>query len=117
MMDTGADASAVPMAVRMRRFERDPFRLWRLSWWQAALLAAVAIAAVLAVAIVATSLILIIAPIALIAVLAHRFLARRGTRPGEDGRHGRPTVIDAEYEVISADRPRPEPGRERPRPD
>ncbi len=87
----------------MRRFDRDPFRLWRLSWWQAALLAAVAIAAVLAVAIVATSLILIIAPIVLVAVLVHRFLGRR-TRPG-DRRRGQPTVIEAEYEVIPAERP------------
>lgn len=88
----------------MRRFDRDPLRLWRVSWWQAALLAAVAIAAVLAVAIVATSLILILAPIVLVAVLVHRFLAGRGTRP-DAGRRGRPTVIEAEYEVIPAERP------------
>jgi membrane protein implicated in regulation of membrane protease activity len=78
--------------------------MWRLTWWQAALLAAVAIAAVLAIAIVATSLILIIAPIVLIAVLVHRFLSRRRMPPGHDGRPGRPTVIDAEYEVIPAER-------------
>jgi fatty acid desaturase len=89
----------------MRRYERDPFRMWRLSWWQAALLAAVAIAAVLAVAIVATSLILIIAPIVLIAVLVHRFLARRQMSRHRDDRPGRPTVIDADYEVIPAEPP------------
>ena len=86
------------------RFERDPFRMWRLTWWQAALIAAVAIAAVLAVAIVATSLILIIAPIVLVAVLVQRLLAGRAARDGSAGRGGHPRIIDAEYEVVSAER-------------
>lgn len=86
----------------MNQFDAMRFRLWRPAWWQLALLAAVAIAIVLAIAIVATSLILIIAPVALVAVLAQRFLARRAARrrdvyPGA-GVH----AIDAEYEVISA---------------
>ncbi|MGH6927257.1 MAG: hypothetical protein ACREEV_02985, partial [Dongiaceae bacterium] len=69
------------------------------------MLAAVAIAAVLAVAIVATSLILIIAPIVLIAVLVHRFLARGKMPRGDAHRRGQPIVIDAEYEVIAAEPP------------
>jgi membrane protein implicated in regulation of membrane protease activity len=92
--------------MRMNRFDRMRFRLWR-----PALIAAVVIAVVLAIAIVATSLILILAPIALVAVIAHRLFARRAMRQGgaradPDARY---RVIDAEYEVISTrpeDRPR-----------
>jgi len=97
--------------MRMNRFDQMRFRLWRPAWWQLALIAAVVIAVVLAIAIVATSLILILAPIALVAVIVHRLFARRamrqsGARPGE--RYG---VIDAEYEVITTrpeDRTRPD---------
>jgi hypothetical protein len=98
----------------MRRFDRDPFRMWRLTWWQAALLAAVAIAAVLAVAIVATSLILIIAPIVLVAVLVHRLLAGRAARNDGAGRGGRPQIIDAEYEIVPVEH-RGDDGERRPR--
>lgn len=85
----------------MNRFDRMRFRLWRPAWWQLALLAAVGIAVVLAVAIVATSLILIIAPIALVAVIAHRLFARRAVRRDAADPGARYQVIDAEYEVIS----------------
>src|SRR5262245_17706055 len=61
----------------MSRFDARRFTLWRPMWWQLTLLAALAIAVVLAFAIVATSLALIIAPIALMAVFAHRFFGRR----------------------------------------
>ena len=100
---------------RMNQFDPMRFRLWRPAWWQLALLAAVAIAIVLASAIVATSLILIIAPIALVAVLAQRFLARRAARRGDVYPGARIKVIDAEYEIVATrpaeggdDRPRPE---------
>lgn len=95
--------------MRMDPFERGRFGLLRLSWWQGALLGALAIAAVLAVAIVAASLLLILVPLVLIAVLAHRFLARRPGTGG--GRPAPPAVIDAEYEVIS-ERPPPDFGEE-----
>ena len=87
--------------MRMNRFDQMRFRLWRPAWWQLALIAAVVIAVVLAVAIVATSLILIIAPIALVAVIAHRLLARRAMRRGGANSDARYRVIDAEYEVIT----------------
>ena len=92
--------------MRMNRF--DQMRLWRPSWWQLALLAALAIAVVLAVAIVTTSLILIIAPIALVAVIAHRFLGRRAAQRSAGRADGRLTVIDAEYEIVPnpSDEPR-----------
>jgi hypothetical protein len=90
----------------MNRFDQMRFRLWRPAWWQLALLAAVGIAVVLAVAIVATSLILIIAPIALVAVIAHRLFARRAVRRGAADPGARHQVIDAEYEVITT---RPDP--------
>ncbi len=86
----------------MNQFDAMRLRLWRPAWWQLALLGAVAIAIVLAIAIVATSLILIIAPIALVAVLAQRILARRAARRGDGYPGARVQVIDAEYEVISA---------------
>ena len=105
---------------RMNQFDPIRFRLWRPAWWQLALLAAVAIAIVLAIAVVATSLILIIAPIALVAVLAQRFLARRSARRGDAYPGARIEVIDAEYEVVPArpdeDRWPPE-GGARPRPE
>ena len=97
--------------MRMNRFEQMRFRLRRPAWWQLALIAAVVIAVVLAVAIVATSLILILAPIALVAVIAHRLFARRVMRQSGGSPGARYRVIDAEYEVISTqpeDRPRRE---------
>ena len=88
----------------MHRFDHAGFRLGRLSWWQTALAVALAAATVLAIAIVATSLILIIAPIVLVAVLLHRFLGPRPAGRDETRRH-HPKVIEADYEVIAAERP------------
>jgi hypothetical protein len=87
----------------MRQFEQMQFKVRRLSWWQAAAIAAVAVAAVIAIAIVAAGLILIIAPVVLAAILAHRFLGRRRPARDDAARPGRPQVIDAEYEVISVE--------------
>jgi len=92
----------------MNRFDAMRLRLWRPAWWQLTLLAALGIAIVLAFTIVATSLILIIAPVALIAVLAHRLFARHAVRRDAGVRD---QVIDAEYEVIPtrpSDRSRPD---------
>jgi hypothetical protein len=106
---------------RMNQFDPMRFRLWRPAWWQLALLGALAIAIVLAIAVVATSLILIIAPIALVAVLAHRFLGRRATPRGDVRPDARYQVIDAEYEIVSTqpgtERPPPGSGGDRPRPE
>ncbi|MGE0117942.1 MAG: hypothetical protein AB7S71_22135 [Dongiaceae bacterium] len=98
----------------MRQFEHLQFKVRRLSWWQAASVAAVAVAAVIAIAIVAAGLILIIAPVVLAAILAHRFLGRRRPARDDASRPGRPQVIDAEYEVISVEPARREPGPDRP---
>jgi len=104
---------------RMDPFEAMRLRMWRPSWWQLALIIAVVVAAVIAIAIVATSLVLIIAPIVLVAVLARQLLGRRATPSRPARPRERPRVIDAEYEIISADaaedRGPPESGEERPR--
>ena len=88
--------------TRMNQFDAMRFRMWRPTWWQLALLAAVGIAIILAIAIVATSLILIIAPVVLVAVLAQRFLARRAARRGDVYPGARYDAIDVEYEIIPA---------------
>jgi hypothetical protein len=101
---------------RINQFDPIRFRLRRPAWWQLALLAAIGVAIILAAAIVATSLILIIAPVVLVAVLAQRFLARRAARRGDVRPGARYQVIDADYEVISAqpaDRSPPEGGGDR----
>jgi hypothetical protein len=112
--------SPTDFEVPMHRFDHAGFRLGRLSWWQTALVVALAAATVIAIAIVATSLILIIAPIVLVAVLLHRLLGPRPTGRDEPPRR-RPTVIEADYEVIAdvrpADRRRPDSGEEPRHPD
>jgi hypothetical protein len=91
-------------------FDTTRLRLFRLTWWQSALIVALIVAVVVAVALVATSLVLILTPIVLVAALAHRFLGaraarRNGTHPGPQ-----PKVIEAEYEIISPERSREERG-------
>jgi len=85
----------------MSQFDARRFTLWRPMWWQLTLLAALAIAVVLAFAIVATSLALIIAPIALMAVFAHRFFGRRPAPRSNAHSSQTHKVIDAEYEIVS----------------
>jgi hypothetical protein len=95
---------------RPNPFDTTRLRLFRLTWWQTALIVALVIAVVVAVALVATSLVLILTPIVLIAALAHRLLGARGAR--REGAHpgSQPKVIEAEYEVISPERSRDQRG-------
>jgi hypothetical protein len=91
---------------RPNPFDTSRLRLFRPTWWQTALIVALVVAVVVAVALVATSLVLILTPIVLIAALAHRFLGARGPRRDDTQRGSQPKVIEAEYQVISPERPR-----------
>ena len=106
---------------RMDPFDMTRLQLRWLTGWRAMLLAALAAAVVLSLLIVATTLVLIITPVALAALLAHRFLSRRAARRDARDAAGRLPAIDVDYEVIVADSPAdrgpPEPGAERPRPE
>jgi hypothetical protein len=111
----------VTMIPGMEQFEAARVRLWRLSGWQTALLLALAVAVVLAMAVVATTLVLVITPIVLVALVANRLLAGRSARRDAASPAGRFQVIEGEYEIISsepaADRPPPESGEDRRRPE
>jgi hypothetical protein len=98
---------------RPNPFDTTRLRLFRLTWWQSALIVALVIAVVVAVALVATSIVLILTPIVLIAALAHRFLGARGVRQESNPRGHQPTVVETEYRIVEsepedrdADRPR-----------
>lgn len=78
-------------------FGQMRFSVRRVSWWQVAIVVAVALAVGTALALVAASVFLVVAPIVLIAGLAYKlFGAPRTGRPA-----GGVTVIDAEYRVLS----------------
>jgi hypothetical protein len=87
---------------RPNPFDTSRLRLFRLTWWQSALIVALVVAVVVAVALVATSLVLILTPIVLIAALAHRFLGARGARPEASPRGHQPKVIEAEYQIVES---------------
>src|SRR5262245_39780753 len=95
---------------RPNPFDTTRLRLFRLTWWQTALIVALVIAVLVAVALVATSLVLILTPIVLIAALAHRFLGTRSHRQDGRARGPQPKVIEAEYEVVSIERSRDQRG-------
>jgi hypothetical protein len=78
-------------------FDRVRFTVRRVSWWQVALVVAVALAIGTALAVVAASVFLVVFPIVVIAGLAYRLFGGR-KRAGTDAG---PTVIDAEYRVLS----------------
>lgn len=78
-------------------FDRVRFTVRRVSWWQVALVVAVALAIGTALAVVAASVFLVVFPIVVIAGLAYRLFGGR-KRTGADAG---PTVIDAEYRVLS----------------
>jgi len=78
-------------------FDRMRFTVRRVSWWQVALVVAVALAVGIALALVAASVFLVVFPILALAGLAYRLF---GGRKGGRGPGG-PTVIDAEYRVLS----------------
>jgi hypothetical protein len=88
---------------RSNPFDATRLRLFRLTWWQSALIVALVVAVVAAVALVATSLVLILTPIVLIAALAHRFLGARGPRRDDAPRGSQPQVIDAEYQIVESE--------------
>jgi hypothetical protein len=89
---------------RPNPFDTTRLRIFRLTWWQSALIVALVVAVVVAVALVATSLVLILTPIVLIAALAHRFLGTRAARRDGTRPASQPQVIEAEYEIISPER-------------
>ncbi|MCW5772577.1 MAG: hypothetical protein KIT16_13125 [Rhodospirillaceae bacterium] len=80
-------------------------RVFRIPRWQIALAIALALALGIAIAVVATGILLIALPIVAAVTIAYRLFGgrRRRTRGGE-------TVIEGDYEVISAD---PNRGRNR----
>lgn len=76
-------------------FDRLRFTVRRVSWWQVAVVVAVALAVGIALALVAASVFLVVFPIIAIAGIAYRlFGGRKRAAAG-------PTVIDAEYRVLS----------------
>ncbi|MBS9476835.1 hypothetical protein [Ancylobacter radicis] len=77
-------------------FDRMRFTVRRISWWQVAVVVAVALAVGIALALVAASVFLVVFPVIAIAGLAYRLFGGR-KRPGAGG----PTVIDAEYRILS----------------
>ena len=78
-------------------FDRVRFTVRRVSWWQVALVVAVALAIGTALAVVAASVFLVVFPIVVIAGLAYRLFGGRKRASADAG----PTVIDAEYRVLS----------------
>ncbi|MFK8253819.1 hypothetical protein [Ancylobacter terrae] len=81
-------------------FDRMRFTVRRISWWQIALVVAVALAIGTALVLVAASVFLVVFPIVLIAGAAYRLFGPSRSTPGAP-RRGGPTVIDAEYRVLS----------------
>ena len=80
-------------------FDRMRFTVKRVSFWQVALVVAVALAIGTALALVAASVFLVVFPIVAIAGLAFKLFGGRKVRG--DVRRSGPTVIDAEYRVLS----------------
>lgn len=78
-------------------FGQMRFTVQRVSWWQVAIVVAVALAVGTALALVAASVFIVVAPVVLIAGLAYRFFGGRKTGSPRGG----VTVIDAEYRVLS----------------
>ena len=79
-------------------FDRMRFTVKRVSWWQVAIVIAVALAVGTALALVAASVFLVVFPIVVIAGLAYRLF---GGRKPNGGAAGGPTIIEAEYRVLS----------------
>lgn len=77
-------------------FDRVRFTVRKVSWWQVALVVAVALALGTALALVAASVFLVVFPIIVIAGLAYRLFGGR-RRAGTSG----PEIIEAEYRVLS----------------
>ncbi|MPT23510.1 MAG: hypothetical protein E2577_11175 [Starkeya sp.] len=77
-------------------FDRVRFTVRKVSWWQVALVVAVALALGTALALVAASVFLVVFPIIVIAGLAYRLFGGR-RRAGASG----PEIIEAEYRVLS----------------
>lgn len=77
-------------------FDRMRFTVRRVSWWQIAIVVAVALALGTALALVAASVFLVVFPIVVIAGFAYRLFGGR-KRAAESG----PTIIEAEYRVLS----------------
>lgn len=82
-------------------FDRMRFTVKKVSWWQIALVVAVALAIGTALALVAASVFLVVFPVVVIGGLIYRFFGGR-----KDGLRQRPsaadmTIIDAEYRVLS----------------
>ncbi|GAB4069637.1 hypothetical protein KHC28_24385 [Ancylobacter sonchi] len=77
-------------------FGQMRFTVQRVSWWQVAIVVAVALAVGTALALVAASVFIVVAPVLLIAGLAYKLFGTKPRRP-----EGGPTVIDAEYRVLS----------------
>jgi hypothetical protein len=78
-------------------FDRMRFTVKRVSFWQVALVVAVALAIGTALALVAASVFLVVFPVVAIAGLAFKLFGGRKVRRDTSG----PMVIDAEYRVLS----------------
>lgn len=78
-------------------FDRMRFTVRKVSWWQVAIVVAVALALGTALALVAASVFLVVFPIIVIAGLAYRLFggAKRARNAGD------PTIIEAEYRVLT----------------
>jgi membrane protein implicated in regulation of membrane protease activity len=83
-----------------RIYANGPFALFlgRVPMWKVALAVAAALAAVALLAVLAGAVFLLLAPVVLLAALAHRFFGA-GRRRGRDGR-----VIEGEYVAVEEER-------------
>ena len=82
-------------------FDRMRFTVKRVSFWQVALVVAVALAIGTALALVAASVFLVVFPVVAIAGLAFKLFGGRKVRRDMSRPNSGPTVIDAEYRVLS----------------
>lgn len=78
-------------------FDRMRFTVRKVSWWQVAIVVAVALALGTALALVAASVFLVVFPIIVIAGLAYRLFGGNKRARNASG----PTIIEAEYRVLS----------------
>lgn len=81
-------------------FDRMRFTVKRVSFWQVALVVAVALAIGTALALVAASVFLVVFPVVAIAGLAFKLFGGRKVRR-DMSRPSGPPVIEAEYRVLS----------------
>ena len=88
------------------RFGAFRVRAMKMPAWQIALIGAIAAALLISLAVLATGVFLVVFPVIFLLDQAYRWRARRA-RKSTPAPHGRPLVIDGEYEVLPPERQNP----------